>query len=316
MICSYKFIKGKKKDKICSKINCKTHEKKHNYIQELPVEMQREIISYIGDFQILKALSTTCKAFYEIITDNHYEKIVDLTHSDLLQALDTDVYKLNNYQQLSLINEVGCQRCLKNRIKKIYWPFPYRLCKECFDDITIDEYKLKEYGVNINLLGDLDKVTTELWSQTYRCTFYVRNFLIKHVEKWLGRTLNEYKIYIIDTTFDTLTKLYGDDLYDAKVFSKYPITVQNLSNPTLCYFSSVKHYILDFKVNELVSSYNLNRKHISRSERLKESIQIAKQGGDYKNSLIVFENFLIESAETIRQEILDQKNKEKYNLFL
>ena len=33
MICSYKFIKGKKKDKICSKINCKTHEKKNDKIE-------------------------------------------------------------------------------------------------------------------------------------------------------------------------------------------------------------------------------------------------------------------------------------------
>ena len=69
--CPYIFKKGKNKNKVCEKNTCSRHyhlvpKQGAKELFDLPDELHRIIVSYIGDFSILKNLSETCKDFHRI----------------------------------------------------------------------------------------------------------------------------------------------------------------------------------------------------------------------------------------------------------
>ena len=94
-------------------------------------------------------LKYTSKFFYEF-TKLYFEQILDKcdkTHDAAMKH-----YGLTTQQKLNLTYEKGCQKCKKCHkfCNKIHWPLPIRVCKPCFNKITICSLTLAKYEIKYN----------------------------------------------------------------------------------------------------------------------------------------------------------------------
>ena len=235
MLCTYVFKKGKNKDKNCSKINCKTHNKdKVNQIVKtntqsldyLPVELIREILSFVNDPKILFALSQTCKIFYNI-AEKYLENL--LINCDKSEIFD-DCREISIYSKAKLLFETGCMRCHIPNIRKIYIPFAYRLCQDCIKEITISDYRLSESGIPKYIYKNLLYSEVTQWNKhhgTY--SFYV--YLRKDIEKIIGCKINNYRKRETDKIISQIILEYPD-YYDSEANINCQISTSELASET------------------------------------------------------------------------------------
>ena len=176
--CEYVIKKGVNISKTCNKIKCKKHKKNNfKFFKDLPDDIYHIIISYIeNDFTTIKNLSYTCEIFNEIM-QFYFEKMYKGLN---VQNKYFNKSNLNYKNKLCLLLEIGCQRCKTSRIRKIYYPFLYRMCKNCIQKITIDENMIREkYNIDVTRLK-FNYITINLYSKPI-----LKFYLISDIKNYL-----------------------------------------------------------------------------------------------------------------------------------
>lgn len=215
MKCQYILSKGKHKGSTCNKrcdyTFCSTHGKRgngtsgqQNIIGDvIDIDKLYEVHSIIINKLLVQnnpkcsmvnllQLSQVSKYWNEQVKPVWVSIYNDITIDNETKTRMESVSMLSHLQRLSLILNVGCQMCGKSRIQKIHWPFPVRMCMECFQQKMISLYRLvHEYHINKTLLEGLYYTTDHLWLRhtgSYTAYFYA----ILQVEKRVGATLDKY----------------------------------------------------------------------------------------------------------------------------
>ncbi len=275
MLCNYVFRKGKNKDKNCLKINCKNHKISNLSLDCLPEELLHIILSYINDPKILLKLSKTCNIFYDMI-ENYIENI--LFNYDKADIFYGNCREISIYSQAELLFEVGCMRCNKPRIRKIYIPFAYRFCKDCIKEVTISNYKLEEAGISYSIYKNLLYTEVSQWNKYYGdYTFFV--YLKKDVEKIIGCKINDY-IERESKKIISQISLEYPDYYESEANINCQITAKNLisESPYNSYKNILDKYMKKYRGNKYFLQF-YSKNQIKKSLIIKNAIE----NEDYKS---------------------------------
>lgn len=317
MTCIYTFKRGANVGKPCGKkcVNkteyCKLHTgSKQMFLEMLPNLAQGNIIESIIEhhdphdaYTKLRLLSCASKYWHEFIKE-YWDKLYSSMNLDASQKQLMDEYSLSILQRLALYFECGCQKCGTPRITKIHWPFPIRVCKDCFQSITISDYRLyNDYKIN-NSLANLNYVSTTLWNR-YIGNYNLNFYLISDVEKILECKLHVYvqnKLESLQNAMSTELNISKDELYLKspyyKILKHYD-TVQGFKN-------AIQKDLRIFHIKELVNSLGINHElayeHSRKYKKLYTKIVIS---GDYKE----LENINIGSINN-DVECGEEKNRE------
>jgi hypothetical protein len=121
-----------------------------------------------------------------------------------------DKYGLTYIQRLSLFLQRGCQACGAPRIKKVHWPFPVRMCTQCFKNMTINDYHLKDdYNITKRELSGLDFLSKVEYVRAYaEKDVEGRIYVKKDVERHIGNTLAAYSAAKATRWFKCITVVY------------------------------------------------------------------------------------------------------------
>jgi hypothetical protein len=197
--CKFTLLCGLNKGKPC---NCSTvrnsgYCSRHMKMVKIPSinDLPSDIILYMTKF-----MDSISIYQFSLITP-YVETVFSGTYSDKIWA-DTISKSgiLQNYhvrkglspqRMLELVTNRGCEACGKSRIRKVYWPFGMRLCRECLEQLTISDYRLiNNYNISKDKLRRLYNIKATLWNKYhgyYDLTFYLRS----DVEQKLQKTLQE-----------------------------------------------------------------------------------------------------------------------------
>lgn len=308
MNCPYIFKKGKNQNSICNKLNCKLHKNKMNLISlfDIPDEIINIITSYINNFQDLKNLTLTCSILYNN-SENYFERLYNYH-----KLRDHKIHHFNDLsykKRFELLYELGCERCNTPRIKKISYPFPIRMCQSCVQEITISEYRLKEYEINENVYHDLKYMKATLWSR-YHGSYTLNFYLIKDINDRLGISLNEYINQNNQNVIDNIKKIYPD-FEDSGYISKNPITVNQWSSTGFdLYVKIFKQFILNYRgMNHFKKIYSEDV--ISKSKIIKKAFLNEKYDEVKKEDID-------KELEQIRlhEKLKEMKDKYENNIYI
>lgn len=90
----------------------------------------------------------------------------------------------------------GCERCGTERVTKIHWPIPVRLCRDCFKASTTNVWRVQnDYGIGKHVTDNLPQVTITGWNPHVRFgpRDYVYNVVLTgHVEEAIKCSLSNY----------------------------------------------------------------------------------------------------------------------------
>ena len=199
--CTYIFKRGKQKDTQCSKRCtghlCSSHAKNKVVtkmtIYDLPNQLHYVIVEKLvstKNFAKLLSISIMSKYWHDLMVPIWQRLYAIIDKTDEEHNL-MDHYKLTPLQRCSLLLACGCQKCDKKRVTKIHWPFPIRMCQDCFREMTISSYELKvEY--NIVNLSNLNKLVVPMWSR-HTSNYDLHFYIIKEIEKRIGHSLATHK---------------------------------------------------------------------------------------------------------------------------
>jgi len=202
--CKYIFRRGKKRDTSCGQKCkngefCTTHAKAVLQVQKFPGLVMETIVNAVTDscslkiFHRLLNMRQTCTEFRDLVD----ERFTSLYHElfvatgNVHATEERHLAGLSAKQKLHLLLESGCQRCKHPRVTKVHWPFPFRACTSCIDEIMIRDYVLARFKIPEELIPDRYLVR-ETWTRFQGMDYY-KLYLIHDVEKALGQTLDEYK---------------------------------------------------------------------------------------------------------------------------
>lgn len=161
----------------CGKNNCRIMSHQNNcFLQNLPVELQNQILSFMNNFMSLRALSQTCKAF-AIISSHHYPKLLEYhqTKNPSEQRFHK-FYDISPFKELLLKYDPICQKCHQVKVKDILYPFPTRLCKYCQHQMILTHIQIeKEYLFSSNS-GENTKIWNEIL-RDYELPFFLKRMI-------------------------------------------------------------------------------------------------------------------------------------------
>ena len=266
--CQYIFKRGENKGKICGKkcvknTVCSIHKKNGivaneiTSIDDFPILVKSIIINYINNYSIIKAISQTNKSWAEVsydIFENMFKKL-NVSNS---QNQMMNVYKLTTRQKLSLLNEIGCQKCGIPRVRVIHWPFPIRCCQSCIQEITTSSYNLLEiYGIKESILKDLTYKIVNTYSSYNNQIFELKCYLNKDVEKRIGFSIKNFKENKIKTNKN---KLLNDIIALEKLTLDHDIIYNLLEEYSYIFKNlSVKYDYIVSTSNSIIKEYYTTR---------------------------------------------------------
>jgi hypothetical protein len=210
-----------------------------------------------------------------------------------------------------LRHNLGCQKCSKKLVRKIHYPFPYRLCQKCIKDVTISDFRLKEQGINVDkFLSNLKYFTVILWSTyagNYRLNFYLR----KEVDQILEYPIEKYKEIIMNKIKSELKSQYGDDLDNSEVLLKYDLTPKIISDNELYeeFLINVEKYVFEYKARKFVRNIfpKMTKIDLLRSQLIKNEVKLCIINKNFDNLTNIKEK-----QEEIHAELVNIKIIEKY----
>jgi hypothetical protein len=156
-------------------------------INNLHTDIQNIILSFL-DFKKLNIIYKTCKNFNKL-SEKYFDNLAENDYNIKKNNLTNE--NISSHKKLSLVYIIGCQRCNKHRIRKIYHPFLFRICKYCFDEITIRDYSIPEYIKKLLYTEKYKYMHIESWS---RCSgsFFYKAYLKSDIMKLLKNISNTF----------------------------------------------------------------------------------------------------------------------------
>jgi hypothetical protein len=194
--CLYIFQKGVKSGEQCKRkvknndeVMCKLHKDCNQFstqIQNLPELVHdiiiKKFIESSNDFKIifkfLISLKQVSKYWNILLSDKYFELLYNKLKITNNMEISMNKYSLLLIQKLNLLLTTGCQRCKLEKIRKIHWPFPIRLCKDCIEEITISDFRLnRQYNIPNHIYNNLDYIIVPMWNRhagSYTLRFYIK----------------------------------------------------------------------------------------------------------------------------------------------
>ncbi|CAI2186529.1 16149_t:CDS:2 [Funneliformis geosporum] len=124
---------------------------------QIPPEIFINICKDLPPIDLL-SLAQVCKKFYgylcstNSITTQEIWKNSRLTFLPFVQMAPPE--GMTELQYVKLVSERGCQFCKKPRIRKVYWAFLVRCCKECLEEKTIRLDQVRHRLLSPNSIPD------------------------------------------------------------------------------------------------------------------------------------------------------------------
>lgn len=165
MPCVYIIKKGKNKGKQCNTQSRNGEECCARHIQPKPLDIINlpslvltHVVSMIintmspySAFQKMCSMYLVCKDVQQAL-DEQWQKLLEKVPCEN----HDDMKDMTPKQKLHLLLDTGCQRCNRQRVKKIHWPFPIRVCDVCINKITISTRDLKrEHNITEEMLQNI-----------------------------------------------------------------------------------------------------------------------------------------------------------------
>lgn len=150
-------------------------------------------------YRRLRALAASCRQLREVIVSGKYyerlqSRIMESSAFSNFRAWRASCSDdMSAQSALQLVLESGCQRCGRPRIHKVYYPLPVRVCRDCFEDITVSHKHLRRFGVasqerrNLCASG-IRCIKVESWS-SWSGRYVERIYLKADVEGFIGRSI-------------------------------------------------------------------------------------------------------------------------------
>jgi len=227
MACIYGFKRGANAGKTCGRPTkaggeyCGLHAKCVLQLSELPALVHGAVLDGIVDgddqpeyaYRRLLGLSRSCKYWRGVIAplwDVLYARMRRYDRRITHHEGDMERYGLTSQQRISLLSQCGCQECGCPRITKVHWPFPIRVCADCFQAMTISDYRLThDHGIPHDRFEHLGYTTAELWNRhlgSYSLNFYI----VSDVQRAIGCRLSAYRQTAIDTCRARVQSMLGE----------------------------------------------------------------------------------------------------------
>jgi hypothetical protein len=142
---------------------------KENEMLMFPPEIFVNICKFLPPNDLI-SLSRVCKLYYNYLcsddiqcTQNIWKTSREI-HLEKLQLPPPE--GMNERQYCKLFVERGCQICKKPKIRKVYWAFRVRCCKECLMKHTKSLYRITdELRISPMVLYGLAYVTHVFWTR-------------------------------------------------------------------------------------------------------------------------------------------------------
>ncbi|CAI2164738.1 5864_t:CDS:1 [Funneliformis geosporum] len=158
---------------------------KENNILRFAPEIFVNICKFLRPIDLI-SLSKVCKLYYNYLCSDNVHSTVDIwkfsreNNSEMTLA-PPEGMKERKY--CILLFERGCQICKKPKIRKVYWAFRVRCCRECLLKYTKSEYRiLQELKISPMILYGLAYTTHCFWNK-WNGEFPVKFYWISQVEK-------------------------------------------------------------------------------------------------------------------------------------
>ena len=309
MTCQYIFKRGANKGIPCGLKTvescnfCRVHNGKVLELTKLPTLALSKIVEHMSFsddlhesrsiFHKLDVLSKSCKEYHDLINEATWERLYNQLNPDINHVCD-EFYTMSFKKRLHLLLDVGCQRCNVPKITKIYWPFPVRVCTNCFDKISIRDYVLKhEYKTEYASAFYIDGFT---WSRFhgYNNFRYYWKYL---VEKDIGCTLIEKKRHYDQNSLNhklaiasSLNVSY-DDVKHLMDYSDFPDKLYIHK----CYFVS--------QAELHIKTWFKNKHKGSLYYDILHDCSKIKNKKDYEEWIALFERKQVDYLQTINKEV-------------
>jgi len=174
-------------------------------LHKLPTDILDNVITFCSTKQIVNLVQVDRETFriYQKRTSvwkSLWNRIVLEENRKKKGSVPTNLN--GNFMQLVfLFTNCGCNICGKKRIRKVYWCFRARICKECAIEYTISDYRLEQMQIPRDLWFHLPSYEREMYGRYvghYTLTFYWKesipglNSLVAEVEE-KERVLEEHR---------------------------------------------------------------------------------------------------------------------------
>jgi hypothetical protein len=313
---------GKQCGKSCASGNkyCKNHDNQVFELQALPLDIMGILVENIIDqnhvqnaTRRLNILDACCQDMHNVVTEK-YKMIYD--------SLDVDEYiddilnerKFSYKRRCDLLVNVGCQRCECPFIKQIHWPFPVRVCQDCFEKITIAEYKLNAYNIFPELKSFGRKFTTSKYFGYERHKI----FLLKDIKENVPMDQEQIKKINISPNehMENLVSTIGVSFNELKRFSK-EITRNDFPNVKTVakeYFTYCATKLLETVVEKHGNydcMYTYMRNSFQKEKDMIQNIACMQEFNDFKKYLQTSDDVI---RETLRiADLKTDTNTEIYH---
>ncbi|CAG8641924.1 12820_t:CDS:1 [Funneliformis mosseae] len=158
---------------------------KENNILRFAPEIFVYICKFLRPIDLI-SLSKVCKLYHNYLCSDDVHSTEDIwkfsreNHEGMTLIPPEG---MNERKYCMLLVERGCQICKKPKIRKIYWAFRVRCCRECLLKHTKSEYRiLQELKISPVILYGLAYTTHCFWNK-WNGEFPVKFYWLSQVEK-------------------------------------------------------------------------------------------------------------------------------------
>ncbi|KAL7746991.1 hypothetical protein RI367_007604 [Sorochytrium milnesiophthora] len=157
--------------------------------RRLPIEVLQNIVLLMDAPGDVVSFSRVCKATagamsYESVWAAAWRRVVRTAN---INVAEVTAPKTPRYL-MQLYGQIGCQRCQRQRIRKIY-PYGIRVCTDCLHEITIAEVYVRSLGLDRTGLSTNSTGMWSRWNGSYTVTFYLKKDLEQRCLEQYGMSM-------------------------------------------------------------------------------------------------------------------------------